>query len=375
MDLSMVQRSRLLTSGLSACLLVAIGAGCSANNSNDNGPSSISCAPSSPLPSFPVPQGPPAVTGGFAYAVKTSSHKVVWYKVESSGALTSRGEICAGFQPTFIAADSTRKLAYVTNYSSDTVSAYTIGTDGALALLGSPVPAGDGPASITVDWTRNFVYVTNFDSNTVSVYEIETNGTLKPVQTLSTGGGPDAIKIDSTGKFAYVANFRADTVSAYKINATTGELEATVPNATFQAGSGPNAITTHPTDGSIIYVTNEESNNILAYRINATTGELAPLGSSVATGSGPEGMTVDPSGKFAYVSDGQADAISTYTIDATGALAVSGPNVPASGDPEGITVDPTGKFVYVVHRDTRDIFVYTIDPGTGALSFQSSVPL
>ena len=372
------QRSRLLSSGLSVCLLVAAGVGCSANNSTNNtNTSGNPCDPTSSSPvGFPVPQGPPAVTGGFAYAVRTSSHKVVWYQVESSGVLTRRGEICAGFQPTFIAANSARKLAYVTNFGSDTVSAYTIGTDGALAALGSPVPAGNGPASITVDWTRDFVYVTNFDSDSVSVYEIQTNGTLKPVQTLTTGGGPDAIKIDSTGKFAYVANFRADTVSAYKINATTGELAATTPTSTYSTGvpSGPNAITAPPTDGSLIYVTNEESNTVSAFRINGTTGELTPLGSPVATGRGPEGVTVDPSGKFAYVTDGQADTISTYTIDAGGVLTV-GPKVAASGDPEGITVDPTGKFVYVVHRDTKDIFVYTINPATGELTFQSSVPL
>lgn len=34
------------------------------------------------------------------------------------------------------------------------------------------------------------------------------------------------------------------------------------------------------------------------------------------------GVTVDPSGKFAYVTDGQADTISTYTIDAGGVLTV-----------------------------------------------------
>lgn len=375
MDLSITQqRCRFLASGLSVSLLVAIGAGCSASNStNNNNTSGNPCAPTSAVQAFTVPQGPPAITGGFAYVVHTPLHKVVSYKVESSGALTRRGEICAGFQPTFIVANSTRKLAYVTNYSSNTVSAYTIGTDGVLAALGSPAPAGNGPVSITVDWTRNFVYVTNFDSDTVSVYEIETNGTLKSVQTVPTGGGPDAIKIDSTGKFAYVANYRADTVSAYKINATTGELAATTPTSTYSTGvpSGPNAIAIHPTD-PFLYVTNEEANTVLVYSIQAT-GELTPVGSRVDTGIGPEGMIVDPSGKFAYVSDGQEDAISTYTISA-GQL-TAGPKVTASGDPEGITVDPTGKFVYVVHRDTRDIFVYTINPTTGELTFQSSVPL
>ncbi|MBS0153888.1 MAG: beta-propeller fold lactonase family protein [Nitrospira sp.] len=367
------QRSRVLVSGLSVCLLVAIGAGCSVNNGNNNSPSGSPCAPTSSLPGFPVPQGPLALTGGFAYAVHTSGHKVVWYKVESSGALTSRGEICAGFQPTFIAANNTRKLAYVTNYSSNTVSAYTIGTDGVLASLGTPVPTGNGPASISVDWTRNLVYVANFDSDSVSVYEIESNGALTRAQDLQTGLGPNAIVVDSTGKFVYVAHFKGDTLSAYKVNATTRKLE-TAPIATYNLGlGGPNAITIHPT-GLFMYVTNEDTKTVSAYSINTTNGELGPLvGSPYSTGNGPEGVTVDLSGKFAYVSDGQADTISSYTINA--GVLTAGPKFAANGDPEGITVDPTGKFVYVVHRDTRDIFVYTINPATGALTFQSSASL
>ena len=376
MYLSMVQqRSRLLASGLSVFLLVAAGAGCSTNNaSNSNGSSGVSCAPPpSTLPGFPVPQGPPVITGGFAYAVKTFSHKVVWYKVENSGALASSGEICAGFQPTFIAAHPTRKLVYVTNYNSGTVSAYTIdAASGALTPVpGSPFPAGNGPGAIAVNPSRDVVYVTNFDSDTISVYEIETTGALKLVQTLATGGGPDAIAINSARTLAYVVNFRADRVSAYKID-TTGRLEAGVSTTTVPA-RGPNAITISPTDSSLIYVTNEETHNVSAYRIvDAATGQLASLsGSPFATGLGPEGVVVDPTGKFVYVSDGQADTISIYTIGAGGMLQT--PRSPISTlparDPEGIVMDSVTNTIYVVNRESDDVSAYKISNSTtGALS-------
>ncbi len=373
------QRSRLLSSGLSVCLLVAAGVGCSANNGNNNSTSASSCGPAAATP-FVTPQGAPVITGGFAYAVKTTSHKILWYKVESSGALTSRGEICAGSQPTFIATHSTRKLAYVTNYSSNTVSAYTIGTDGALASLSSPVPAGAGPASLTVDSTRNLVYVANFDSDSVSVYEIESNGTLTRVQDLQTGGsgsGPVAIELDTTGNFVYVSHFKVDTLSAYKVNTTTRRLETT-PIETYNQGlRGSNAIAIHPTQ-PFIYLTNEDNATVSAFRIDTITGKLTLIGSpfSIATGAGPEGVAVDPSGNFLYVTDGQGDTVSMYTINTgTGELTPRSPRaIGAGGDPEGITVDPTGKFAYVVHRDTSNIFVYTINPG-GALAFLSSIPL
>ena len=382
MYLSMIQqRSRLLASGLSITLLVAAGVGCSnsTTTNNSNGSSGVSCTPPpSSLPSFSVPQGPPAITGGFGYAVKTSSHKVVWYKVESSGVLTSRGEICAGFQPTFIAANSTRKLAYVTNFSSDTVSAYTIGTDGALAALGSPVPAGNGPASINVDWTRNLVYVTNFESDSISVYEIDSsNGTLTRVQDLQTGLGPDAIAGDSTGKFVYVASFKSDTLSVYRVNEATRRLDTT-PIATYnvrlRGENGPNALTI---TGSFLYVTSEESDTVSAYSIK-TTGELESLGGPLSTGNGPEGVTVDTTGKFAYVADGQADTISIYTIGANGVLQaprVSISTLPAR-DPEGIMMDSVTNTIFVVNRETNDVSAYKIsDATTGALALLGHFPL
>lgn len=44
------QRSRLLSSGLSVCLLVAAGVGCSANNGNNNSTSASSCGPAAATP-------------------------------------------------------------------------------------------------------------------------------------------------------------------------------------------------------------------------------------------------------------------------------------------------------------------------------------
>jgi DNA-binding beta-propeller fold protein YncE len=41
------------------------------------------------------------------------------------------------------------------------------------------VPAGLGPLSVAVDPTSKFVYVANIDSNDISAYSIGSNGALK----------------------------------------------------------------------------------------------------------------------------------------------------------------------------------------------------
>ena len=65
------------------------------------------------------------------------------------------------------------------------------------------------------------------------------------------------------------------------------------------------------------------ANNVVnGYTIDATTGTLTLIsGSPFVAGSGVDSLTVDPSGKFAYVANGGSNNISGYTIDAnTGAL-------------------------------------------------------
>jgi len=61
---------------------------------------------------------------------------------------------------------------------------------------------------------------------------------------------------------------------------------------------------------------------ISAYTIDATTGALAEIaGSPFAAEGGPFFVTVDPSGKFAYVASIGSDSVSAYAINAaTGAL-------------------------------------------------------
>jgi 6-phosphogluconolactonase (cycloisomerase 2 family) len=64
-----------------------------------------------------------------------------------------------------------------------------------------------------------FVYVTTYHSNTVLAYSIGSNGALTPVpgSPVATGNLPQSVTVDPSGRFAYVANWYDDNVSAYSI--------------------------------------------------------------------------------------------------------------------------------------------------------------
>ena len=77
-----------------------------------------------------------------------------------------------------------------------------------------------------------------------------------------------------------------------------------------------------------VYVTNDGSGNVSAYAIDASTGALTKVkGSPFSAGPQPWGIAVDPTGKFAYVtnvtmcSPSATGSVSAYAINASsGAL-------------------------------------------------------
>src|ERR1700675_4054369 len=85
------------------------------------------------------------------------------------------------------------QFAYVANFYSNLVSAYSIGSNGALTpVAGSPFgeDAAVGPVSVAVDPMAKFAYVANIDSNDISAYSIASYGALTPVP-----GSPFAARV------------------------------------------------------------------------------------------------------------------------------------------------------------------------------------
>jgi 6-phosphogluconolactonase len=145
------QLNHLVVRTLSALGLVAVFAACS--NSGSSGtitPSGV--APDSQTLLVQSTAHSDAAHVEFAYLANAGASNVSAYKIRRSGALTAvaGSPFGAGTDPTGVAVDPTGKFAYVTNYDSESVSAYTINaTSGALtAVAGSPFGTGSAPWGI-----------------------------------------------------------------------------------------------------------------------------------------------------------------------------------------------------------------------------------
>lgn len=195
----------------------------------------------------------------------------------------------------------------------------------------------------------------------------------------SCGGGVVTGGSGSTAaahEFIYVANGEG-SISAYGIDSSTGAL-TTVPGSPFStAGNDTRAIAVDP-NGKFAYAVNYcgsdpgcttgDIGTIAVFSINSSSGVLSAIaGSPFSASSGSSSVTVDPSGKFVYVTN--PNSISAYTIDTTSGVLSAVPGSPfAAVAPYSITIDPSGTFAYAVNPTAKNVSVYTINPSTGALA-------
>ena len=141
---------------------------------------------------------------------------------------------------------------------------------------------------------------------------------------------------------------------------------------TAVTGTNPQSVAVDPT-GRFAFVTNRgvTATGVQAYTINQSTGALTSVGTA-ATGSTPYGVAVDPTGRFVFVTNNgvTATGVQAYTINqSTGALTSVG--TAATGTyPSNVAVDPTGRFVFVTNNGSAATGVqfYTINQSTGALT-------
>jgi len=149
---------------------------------------------------------------------------------------------------------------------------------------------------------------------------------LRPVQVASQSI-PVTLRVEPP-RFAYVANSWSNNISQYSIG-PDGSLTPLSP-ATVAAGTHPISVTVDPS-GRFVYVANPGSNNISQYSI-APDGRLTPLNpATVAAGTNPNSVTVDPSGQYVYVADFNSHNIWQYSIGPDGSLTPLSPATVAAG--------------------------------------------
>ncbi len=228
------------------------------------------------------------------------------------------------------------------------------------------------------------IYILGFD---------RTQGKLTELQTVADGEGPSFMAVHPNGRYLYVVYGKGlspkdqnGSVTTYQIDAATGAL--TRLNEQSSEGKGPCHVSVDP-KGRYAYVSNYGSGNLAVYPIGKD-GQLGPAadvvqhegkGGDPGRQQGPHMHSVVPApdGKFIYASDLGIDKVMIYQVDAkTGKLKAAsqpfGANKPGSG-PRHLALHPNGKFAYSAEELTSTVASFRVDKATGSLTSLETVSM
>lgn len=239
---------------------------------------------------------------------------------------------------------------------------------------------------------QTFIYANNnppFVDNSVTAFSVGTNGMLTVLGTFPTGGqgsgggtfASNRARISTVGARLYVTNDASNSISGFDINTTTGMLML-VPGSPFSTGPGgpgfSDGISIDCTPGGqFLIAANKNANNITVFSIGAN-GALAPIpGSPFPAGGEPHGVRGTPNGQFLSVALNNIDSVGMFSIAADGALTpVPGSPFasPAFGLVAGVEVNGAGNVLLAAQETSSgtNVDVFSI-AGSGALTlFQTS---
>lgn len=239
------------------------------------------------------------------------------------------------------------------------------------------------------DSTEEWIYVGTFDgrdSQGLYVFEFDRE-TLEFTerQTLSDRESPNFQALHPSGEYLYSVSNEAfsgqtghGTLTAYRIEDQTGMLSRLNEQST--GGRGAAHVSVDP-QGRFVYVSNYSGGNLSVFAIgeDGQVSEAVDVveheGSSINEHrqNAPHVHSVIPSvdGRFIYVSDLGIDRIMIYEVNpSTGELRTADnpyvQNTPGAG-PRHFTFHPNGQFAYSLEELTSTVAVFDVDPETGGL--------
>ncbi|MGI3904124.1 MAG: lactonase family protein [Janthinobacterium lividum] len=301
-----------------------------------------------------------------------------WHHLGTEGGLVN---------PSFLALSPVGDRLYVVHGDGDTVSAFAVGRDGALSMMGSRPCGGRNPVHLVVHaWSGN-LFVANYATGSVARLPIGPDGALEdsaqvldlpglpgPHRTQQRGSHPHQILLDPAGRRAIVPDKGLDSVFVLSLGEAGALGLNTDQPPRGREGAGPRHAVFHPS-GNALFLANELDSTVTTFRYDAESGRLeareivSVLPPDCLTTSHAAGIALTPCGRWLYVSNRGHDSVTLLAVDPE-RLTVRLMAVTKTGGakPRFLTLDPDGSHLVVAHEDSDTLAVLTVDPGTGALS-------
>ena len=273
-------------------------------------------------------------------------------------------------------------LLYLAAQSNQSIQAYSLSLgSGSLGEIGNMIATGVRPTAMAVTPAVSALFVSNTGSNSVTSYTINSDGSLTSVATTSVGKLPAGLAVDANGQFLFVANQGSSSISVFSINGANlaqvkGSPFTAIPPGT-EVPTGPVAVAVPPA-GNYLYVANQFTNNVSAFSFDSAGALSIVPGSPYSTGLNPSGLAISPAGTFLLVANSGSGNVSSFAICAVASASCLTPNgslTPAANSPfsagispVAIAFDPGFNFVYVVDHQSNEVFQYSFGVNDGSMT-------
>jgi 6-phosphogluconolactonase (cycloisomerase 2 family) len=334
-------------------------------------------------------------TPHYLYVVNNENGgSVTTYPLNKDGSINGNGTTqTLGYAPNFININPAGTKAYITTVNDDfqnEIYSYNISpVDGSLTLIQaqpllSQILAGDAlvfnPVYGTA-FTRGIDEDSEDSDNTFGQYNFAANNGLIETANPASYSAPNLgryMAFDASGKHLYAANQvdgSQSSVVVYNINSKGLITAPTLPLVPVGTGGDdyPEGITLDNT-GRYCYISMVNSARIVVYSISQASGGLIKNSEVTNTVTNPGPMAIDPSNRFLYVFRELGTYIGVYTINSDGSLA---PALVPSIDLDVLDkmqFNPTQTdYVYLVSNSTSEVFTYKVN-NDASLTLMNTLP-
>jgi 6-phosphogluconolactonase len=274
--------------------------------------------------------------------------------------------------PSYLAvAPGGRKLYAVHELDRGLISAFAVGDDGSLRLLGTQSSGGAQPCHLSVHPSGRYVLSAHWGSGSIVVHPVQRGGELGQASHVVENPEPHAHMVitDPAGRWVLAVHLGAGTVSTYDLDLESGRLRLQAEVTLLSAG--PRHLAFHPL-ATTLYVVNELDSTVTACGYDPASGRVEPGGTvrtvpeDVAVENYPSAIRVSPDGRFVYVGNRGHDSIGVLST-APGLRLVA--TFPCGGEfPRDIALDDHGRLLWVANERSDLVVGLAVDRSDGSLA-------
>ena len=321
------------------------------------------------------------------YTNKSSSKGIYHAVLDTAAGTLSAPELAAETPgPSFLAFSADGKFIYaVAEAAPGKVRAFEVLKDKKLRLLSESSSGGSGPCHLSIDASGRFLLAANYSSGSVAAIPIKSDGSVPPepssiIQHTGKGAdparqkGPHAHSINPSpdGKHIYAADLGLDKILIYTLDVASGKLQP-LSETVLKAGSGPRHMALRP-GGKIVYAVNELDSTITVMARDTETGALDIIQNIKAYPPDFKGETwcseirLHPNGKFLYAANRGHDSIAVFAVNPVGgAITPIGFQQENIKFPRHFNIDPTGRFLLAANQNSDTVALFKINQESGLL--------